>query len=305
MKLFSGTSNEQLSKNVSTLLNIPLAQAEVVRFENSEVRIRIVADVKDQVCAVVQSTSNPTDENLIELLFFCDALSRSEAKKVIAIIPYFGYARQNIQHRSGEDVSAHVVVKLLESVGFDEVWTFDLHDEGMQGIFSVPLKPSSAFPLLAQKIKQSVQDDSNIGVVSPDQGGVERARNFSNSFFGSEEEIAVVEKRRDLDHIHESKAVDLYGDVSEKTVILVDDIVNSGGTLLNAAELCLQKGAKRVLAAVVHHDFGPDTSEKIQLSSIEKFFTTDTIFLKDNQKFPKLEELSIAPLIAEELKKIF
>ncbi len=305
VKLFSGTNSLDLSKKVAKLLSLPLAKAEVIRFENSETRVRIVDSVKDQVCAVIQTTSNPTDASIMELLFFCDALKRSEAKKVIAVIPYFGYARQNIQHREGEDVSAHIVIKLLESVGFDEIWTFDLHDEGTQGIFSVPLKHFSALPLLAKTVKTSLKNDSKAVIASPDQGGVERARKFSEAFFDSKDaELVVVEKKRDLEHIHKSKAVSIYGDVKNKTVIIVDDIVTLGGTLLNATQLCLENGAKNIIAAIVHHDFAGEVWKRIQDSPIEKFFTTDSIILVEEQKFPKLEEVSLASLIAEELKKI-
>lgn len=305
VKLFSGTNSFDLAEKVAKLSNISLAKAEIIRFENSEARVRIIDNVKDQVCAVVQTTSNPTDASIMELLFFCDALKRSEAKKVIAIIPYFGYARQNIQHREGEDVSAHIIIKLLESVGFDEIWTFDLHDEGTQGIFSVPLKHFSALPLLAETVKIYLKNTDDVVTASPDQGGVERGRIFSEAFSGSKnEELVVIEKKRDLEHIHKSKAISIYGDVKNKTVILVDDIVTLGGTLLNAVKLCLENGAKRIVAAVIHHDFASDVCQRLQDSQIEKFFTTDSIFLPKEQKFPKLEEVSIASFIAEELKKI-
>ncbi len=305
IKLFSGTNSTYLAQKVAKLADIALAEAEVIRFENSEVRVRIIEKVKDQVCAVLQTTSNPTDTNIMELLFFCDALKRSQAKKVVAIIPYFGYARQNIQHREGEDVSAHVIVKVLESVGFDEVWTVDLHDEGTQGIFSIPLKHLSALPLLADSVKKYLQTTDGMVVASPDQGGVDRGRVFAEALLGNKNaELVVVEKKRDLEHIHKSKAISIYGEVKDKTVVLVDDIVTLGGTLLNAAELCLEKGAKKIVAAVTHHDFAGDVEKRIQSSRIEKFFTTDTILLKDGQKFPKLEEISIAPLITEQLKRL-
>ena len=305
IKLFSGTNSAYLAQKVAKLADIALAEAEVIRFENSEARVRIIEKVKDQVCAVLQTTSNPTDANILELLFFCDALKRSQSKRVIAIIPYFGYARQNIQHRDGEDVSAHVIIKLLESVGFDEVWTVDLHDEASQGIFSVPLKHLSALPLLADRVRKYLQTTDDVVVASPDQGGVERSRAFIKFFFGDEKrELVVIEKKRDLQQIHKSEAISIYGNVKEKTVILVDDIVTLGGTLINAAELCLKNGAKRIIAAVTHHDFAGNGWQKIQNSQIEKFFTTDTILLKDEQKFPKLEEVSVASLLAEELKKI-
>lgn len=304
-KLFSGTSHLSLTQEVSKLLNIVIAKSEVVRFENSEIRVRISEDVKNTPCVLVQSTSNPTDTHLMELFFFSDALRRQEAKKVIAIIPYFGYARQDIQHRSGECVSANVVIRFLEAIGLYKVYVVNLHDEATEGVFSIPFKNIDAFPILASEIKRylgNVTTDT-VSVVSPDHGGVERARKFSDVLFGHQNHsIAVVEKKRDLQHIHESKALDLYGDVKGKTAILVDDMITSGGTLIHAAQLCLDRGAKQVMAAVVHHDFGPETPQLIQNSAILRFFTTNTISLKENQKFEKLHEVSTASLIADELK---
>lgn len=311
-KLFSGTSNPKLATSVSHLLNLPLAASEVVRFENSEIRVRVHEDVKNNTCVLIQSTSNPTDTHLMELFFFCDALRRQEAKKVIGIIPYFGYARQDVQHRPGECVSVNVIIKFLESIGFYKIYTVNLHDEATEGVFSIPFKNINAFPVLASEIKKYLADltgstdlTDSTAVVSPDHGGVERARKFSDVLFGHQNHtISVVEKKRDLEHIHESVALDLYGDVRGKVAILVDDMITSGGTLIHAAQLCLDRGATKVLATVVHHDFAPDTAQKLQSSSVERFFMTDTIALKEDQKFEKLHEVSIAPLLAEELKHL-
>lgn len=311
-KLFSGTSNPSLSNEVSKLLGVPLASNEVVRFENSEIRVRIKEDVRHNPCVLIQSTSNPTDTHLMELFFFSDALRRQEAKKVIAVVPYFGYARQDVQHRTGECVSANVVIRFLEAIGLAKVYTINLHDEATEGVFSIPFKNIDAFPLLAKEIHKFLTNSTDstnltglVSVVSPDHGGVERARKFSDELFGHQNHtIAVVEKKRDLQHIHLSKALDLYGDVKGKTAILVDDMITSGGTIVHAAQLCLERGAKQVLAAVIHHDFGPEAPSLLQTSSITRFFTTNTIALKNDQRFEKLHEVSVAPLIAEELKHL-
>lgn len=306
LKLFSGSSNPKLSNEVSKLLKIPLAKAEVVRFGNSEVKVTIQDVVKNQTCFVIQSISNPTDTHLMEFFFFCDALRRQEARKVIGITPYFGYARQDIQHRPGECVSANVIIRFFESIGFSKIYTVDIHDEATEGVFSIPYKNLSALPLLADQIKKYLSDSAypaeSVAIVSPDQGGVERARHFGEHFFGKTPfNLSVIEKKRDLDHIHHSRALDFYGDVEGKTVILVDDLVTSGGTLLNATDLCLKRGAKRVLAAIVHHDFTPKAPKKLQDSKLDKFFSTNSIELKKDQKFAKLQEASIANLIAKEL----
>lgn len=303
-KIFSGSANPALSFEVAKLLNTQLAKSKVIRFGNSEVKVQVEESVKEQICFVIQPTANPTDTHLMELFFFCDALKRQEAKKVIAIIPYFGYARQNIQHQPGESVSANVVVRFLETVGFSEVWTIDLHDEATEGIFSIPFKNISALPLLASKIKEEFNNNlSNVVVVSPDQGGVERSRKFADNFYDKKGiATAIVEKKRDLGKIHESKTVELFGDVKGKVVVIVDDIVTSSGTLINAANLCLEKGAKKVYAAIVHHDFTIDASQKIQDSKIEKFFTTNTIYLHENQRFQKMYVVSIARLLSSGIK---
>lgn len=305
IKIFTGGTNPNLAKEVSQLLNLPLGEAEITRFDNSETKITIKEDVADKLCIVIQPTANPTDTSLMELFYFCDALKRGEAKKVIAFIPYFGYARQNIQHRPGECVSANVVIRFLEAIGFDKIYTIDLHDEATEGVFSIPFKNLSALPLLAKKIKDELKDKINqVMVTSPDQGGIERARKFAQEFFGKTTSIAVIEKRRNLNQPHQSEALALYGDIKNKIVILVDDIVTSGKTLVNAANLCLQHQAEKVFAAIVHHDFSPNAKKILVGASIEKIYTTNTIYLKSEQRFDKLIEVSVAPLIAAEIKKI-
>jgi len=302
IKLFSGTANPKLSQEVAKLLNLALAKAEVTRFHNSEVRVHIQDEVKNQTCVIIQPTANPTDTNLMELFFFCDALRRQEAKKVVGVIPYFGYARQDVQHRPGECVSANVIIRFIESIGFDKIYTIDLHDEATEGVFSIPFKNLSAFPFLAEKVKKYLGSDSVV-IVSPDQGGIERARKFGQYFFGKTDfDLSVIEKKRDLTHIHRSEAMALYGNVKNKTVVLVDDLTTSGTTLINAAELCLKQGAKKVIVSVVHHDFSPDAENKLQKSKIEKFFSTNTITL--NKNFPKLDIVSVAPLIKNTLESL-
>lgn len=306
LKLFSGTANPGLSQEIADKLDLPLSNVEIVRFENSEVRVRVQEDVKNDTCVLIQSVSNPTDTNLMELFLLCDALRREEAKKVIGIIPYFGYARQNIQHRDGECVSVNVIIRIMESIGFHKIFALDMHDEATAGVFSIPFKNLSTFPSLAESVKDYLQLESpsaeDIAIVSPDQGGIERARKFGQTFFGSEHfHLAVTEKKRDMSQIHKSKALDLYGDVKDKTVVIVDDIATSAGTLIHAAELCEKNGAKRVIAAVTHHDFSTKAPDIIQNSPLEVFFTTNTIKLNPEFEFPKLKEISVASLISKEL----
>lgn len=309
-KIFSGTANIPLSEEVVKILNLPLSKSEIVRFDNSEVRVTIKERVKDYTCFVIQSTSNPTDTHLMELFFFADALKRNGAKEIVAIIPYFGYARQNREHSPGEAVSVNVIIRFLESIGFNAVYTVNLHDEATEGIFSIKFKNINALNLLSKKIKDYLlKNNSNhkkIAIVSPDQGGVERAQLFAENFFHSHSvDIVVIEKKRYLEKIHQSKALNLYGDVEDKICIIVDDIITSGGTLINAANLCLKKGAKKVVATIIHHDLSPKAVKTLNDPNlpIEKIFTTNSILLKpEEKKISCLQEISIADLIAEEIK---
>ncbi|OGK38971.1 hypothetical protein A3F34_01015 [Candidatus Roizmanbacteria bacterium RIFCSPHIGHO2_12_FULL_44_10] len=311
MKLFSGTSNPDLSNQVAKALGMKLSNAEVIRFGNSEVRVRIEDDVKNEICVVIQSTSNPTDTNLMELFFFCDALKRQEARKVVGVIPWFGYARQDIQHRQGECVSANVVIRFLKAVGFDKIYTVDLHNEATGGAFSTPFKNLFATPLLAVDVKKYLEKKGikpltpdNVAILIPDQGAITQGRLFGESFFGTSDfSLAVVEKKRDIDVLNKVEPFGLYGDVKDKYVIIVDDMIVSGGTLISAVDFLLSEHkVKGVYGAMTHHDFALNAQEKLQKSQLERIFTTNTIALKENQSFPKLQEISIAPMLAEELK---
>jgi len=309
IKVFSGRGNMPLAQKVAEKLGSPLSKAELVTFKNSECRVRIEESVKQDTCVVIQSTAKPTNDSLMELFFFCDALHRQEAARVVGFIPYFGYARQNIMHRVGECVSANVIIRFLETIGFYKIYTFDLHDEATEGVFSIPFKNVSAMPLLANNIRSYLKETTpsmdKYAIVSPDQGGIERARKFGTYFFEHDQfSIDVVEKKRDQNVLHHTTALNLYGDVEGKTAILVDDIMTSGRTMMNAVELCLTRGAIRVLIAVVHHEFSTETIDKINQSRVERVFSTDTIVLPQESKFEKLEELSVASIIADEIQTL-
>jgi len=305
IKLFSGSANIKLSTEISSFLKIPLSKAQIIHFANSEVKVRIEEKVKDATCFVIQPTSNPTDTHLMELLFFADALKRNGANKMIAVIPYFGYARQNREHLPGESVSVNVVIRILEYVGYNAIFTVTLHDEATEGIFSVTFKNIDGFIPLSETVKTYLKKNyphDKIIIVSPDQGGVERAQIFADRFFNQKNmEIAVIEKKRNLNSIHQSKALNLFGNVKNKIAIIVDDVITSGGTLVHAAQLCLKKGAKKVVAAVVHPDFSAETKDVLEKSQLEKIFVTNTITIKD--KISKVEAISCAPIIAQTIKK--
>lgn len=308
MKFFSGTANVRLSELVAKKFGTVLSSVEVVRFENSEVRVTVQEEVKGETCVIIQPIANPSDTNLMELLLMCDALRREEAKKVIGIIPYFGYARQNIQHRAGECVSANVIIRFMESIGFHKIFTMDIHDEATAGVFTIPFKDISTLPALAKAIKKDLAISEPLieefAIVSPDQGGIERARKFGVSFFGHNDfHMAVTEKKRDSNRIHKSIALDLYGDVKNKIVVIVDDIATSAGTLVHSAELCKKHGAKKMIAAICHRDLSPKAPSRIMESSIDSFYTTNTVSLTDAITFNKMVEVDISHEVFDHLNE--
>lgn len=303
--VFGGTSSPHLSGQFALLNGWTLGKSKVTRFANSEIKVAIEQDVHDIDCYVVMSTSNPTDTHIIELAFTIDALRRSGAGEITCVVPYFGYARQNIQHLPGECVSAHVIINLLESLKVNKVIVVELHDEGTAGVFSIPFTSLSALPYLANfvydDLKLSEALESTYAVASPDQGGIERARKFADVFYKSLKgfELITVEKKRNLANIHDSKAVELYGNVQGKDVILVDDIATSGGTIMHAADLCIEKGATAVYAVVVHPDFGIGIPAKIQASKLSTFYTTNSIekTIEDLTKYPKIKVVNVSSIL--------
>ena len=281
--IFSGSSSPKLCQEIARKNDFILGKLVKQDFANSEIKVRVETDVKDRDTLVVQALSNPTNDNLVELLFTVDALRRERAKSVTLIIPYFGYARQNIQHTKGECVSMNVVVRMLESLKVDKVITLDIHDEASAGIFNIPFSNISALPLLAKNIYKfnnlDKTTETQFVIGTPDQGGVERARFFANNFYQHHKnmETIVVEKKRDLSKVHVSTAVEIFGNVKNKKVLLVDDIATSGSTIINAANMCLENGALEVSAAIVHPDFALGVAEKLGSSNLTNFFTTNSI----------------------------
>lgn len=310
MKVFLGSAHPKLGEEVLKELGMQASKCEVVRFTNSEVKVTIQEKVEGEHCVVIQPTSNPTDTNIMELIFFADALRREGASQVTAIIPYFGYAKQNFQHRRGECVSVEVVIKMLETIGIDKIVTFDIHDEGTKGIFTIPFHHLTAFEVLASEVKKYLPSDlkvnsENIVVVSPDQGGVERAREFSKILLDDDSaQIAVVEKHRDPDQMNKIVPVGFYGEVKGKVAVIVDDMIVSGGTMLPAIDLCWQRGARSVFIAVTHHDFSFDAPQKLSGAKYSKLISSNTIPLSPDLKLPAFVEVSIASLIADEIKNI-
>ncbi len=306
MKLFSGSCHPSLAREIAEELGISLSEVVVTRFGNSEVKVGIKEDVRSEVCVVVQPTSSPTDTHLMEFLFFADALRRSEARAIIGVVPYFGYAKQNFQHIPGENVSAQMVIQFMEIAGYDKIITFDLHDEATAGIFRIPFANISAMPYLAEKVRDDLHSQGintdDVVVVSPDQGGVEKVRLFARHFYDRPTPIAMIEKSRDQNIPHKAQPVDLYGDVSGKVALIVDDMVVSGSTLAPAVNITLAKGARKVYSAIIHHDFIDGSIDTIESASLKAFYTTNSIPLQATERLTGMKEFSLAPLIVRALQ---
>lgn len=296
--IFSGNSNLPLAQELTSELGTSLNKAEIIRFADSECRVRLEEEVEEKDVFVIQSLSNPVDENLMELLLLGDAAKRGEARKVIAVLPYHGYARQDRVHREGECLSAHVVAKLIESVGFDKLITVELHNEAILGFFEIPvvhISGLSVFRSEVEKIKNEVV------VITPDAGALKRAQRFAESM---DLPLALIEKKRDLNTAHKILSMKVVGDVKDKVAIIVDDVIVTGGTLVNAAYLLKEKGVKQVIAVATHADFVGGADKILQDSPIDRVWVTDTIQIPEEKKFAKLSVFPLASTIAAAMKKM-
>jgi len=307
MKLFSGSSNVPLAEGIAKELGISLSDSKITHFSNSETKVQILEDVRDEICVVVQTTSNPTDTHLMELFLFCDALRRQEARKVIGIIPFFGYARQDMQHFEGESVSAHMVIRFLETVGFSKIYTIDLHNEATSAVFSIPFKNMTGMRVLAQytakHFKEKGIDLKDVSLLIPDQGGIEQGRFFGEELFGNNEfPMAVIEKKRTGETV---QSFGIHGDIKGKHVVVVDDMIVTGGTIISAVESLKKSYTIESLTVVAtHHDFVKGAPEKLQSSIIDTIIASNSIQLNPSITLPKLQEVSLAPLIADELRHL-
>ena len=299
MKILSGTSNNKLSKDISKKLKSKLVNTNIKRFADGEIYIEINENIRGNSVFVIQSTSTPANDNLMELLLCLDALKRSSAKSITAVIPYFGYARQDRKVVPRTSISAKVVSNLISMAGANRVVTVDLHAGQIQGFFDIPVDNLFTTPLFARFIKKSFKNKKLI-CVSPDVGGVQRTRGLATKL---KTDLAIIDKRRPKPG--KSQVMNLIGDVRGKTCLIVDDIIDSGGTIVNAAEVLKRKGATEIYVFITHGVLSGDASRKIKDSKIKKLFITDTI---DNSKKiknnNKIEVLSISSLMAEAIKRI-
>ena len=299
MKVLAGTSNSRLCKDVARQLKLKLVNSNIKRFADGEVYIEINENIRGNSIFVVQSTSNPANDNLMELLICIDALRRSSAKNITAVIPYFGYARQDRKVVPRTAISAKLVSNLITNAGANRILSVDLHAGQIQGFFDIPVDNLFATPIFARHIKKKLSLN-NLVCVAPDVGGVERTRALSRKINVG---IAIIDKRRPAPG--KSEVMNIVGNVKNKTCVIVDDIIDSGGTIVNAAKALKDKGAKEVHVYITHAVLSGLAVEKIEKSNIKKLVTTDTIDnSKKIKKSKKIEIISIAPMISEAMKRI-
>ena len=294
IKLVAGNSNRPLAEAIAAYLSLPLARAQVRRFADMEVFVEIQENVRGEDVFIIQSTSFPTNDHLMELLIIADALRRSSAKRITAVIPYFGYARQDRRASGRTPISAKLVANLITHAGVDRVMTLDLHAGQIQGFFDIPTDNLFAQPSMVADIKERM-DLSNIVVVSPDVGGVVRARALAKRI---DAQLAIVDKRRERPG--ESEVMNVIGEVEGKSCILVDDIVDSGGTLCNAADALLEKGAREVYAYISHGVLSGGAVARITASKLKELVITDSIQPTEAVRVARnIRVISVATLLGE------
>ena len=296
--VFSGRANKQLTEEICNYMDVPLGKTVIRDFSDEEIYVRIEENVRGGDVFVVQSTCFPGNTNLMELLIMIDALRRSSAKRITAVIPYYGYARQDRKNEPRVPITSKLVADLVVTAGADRVLTVDLHAGQIQGFFNIPVDHLFAINVLIDYIKD--QKLENLIVISPDAGGVERARAYAKRLNTS---LAIIDKRRDIPN--EAKAMNIIGDVREKIAIIVDDMIDTAGTLMEATDALLGAGAKEVHACCSHPVLSGPAGDRIASSPIKSVVTTNTIPLSGQlKKNPKIKVLSVASLLGEAILRI-
>ena len=300
MKILSGNSNRPLAEAISACLNTPLTKAAIRRFSDLEVFVELLENVRGEDVFIIQSTSYPANDNLMELLVSIDALRRGSAQRITAVIPYYGYARQDRKTGPRTPISAKLVANLVTTAGADRVLTMDLHAGQIQGFFDVPTDNLFAAPVFLKDIQENRADGEELVIVSPDVGGVVRARAIAKRLGA---ELAIIDKRREKAGV--SEVMHIIGDVKDRRCILVDDIVDSAGTLCNAADALMQDGAKAVQAYTTHGVLSGGAVARVSASPLESLVTTDSIQATEAMRVAhNIRQITIAPLLAEAILRI-
>ena len=299
MKLVSGNSNRLLAENIAKYLETPLADCTVKKFSDKEIFIEMNENCRGEDVFIIQSTSFPANDNLMELLILIDTLKRASAKRITAVIPYYGYARQDRKPGPSTPITAKLVANLIVKSGADRVLSMDLHAGQIQGFFDIPTDNLFAAPVLTSDIKEKI-GSNNPMIVSPDVGGVVRARLIASRI---NSDLAIVDKRREK--AGESEVMNIIGDVKDRSCFMVDDIVDSAGTLCNAADALINSGAKEVYAHVTHGVLSGEATKRVNDSALTKLVVTDTIQeTVDVEKSNKIETISVVHLLGEAIKRI-
>jgi ribose-phosphate pyrophosphokinase len=298
LKLFALNSNMKLAKQIAETMGIELGKCSVSRFSDGEIQINIEESIRGDDVFVIQSTSVPVNEHLMELLIMIDALKRASARTINIVMPYYGYARQDRKARSREPITAKLVANLLETAGASRVITLDLHAPQIQGFFDIPIDHLMGVPILADYFKSKQLDD--VVIVSPDHGGVTRARKLADRLKAP---LAIIDKRRPRPNAVE--VMNIIGQVKGKTAILIDDIIDTAGTITLGANALVENGAKEVYACCTHPVLSGPAIERIQNSKIKELVVTNSIALPKEKKIDKIVELSVAPLIAEAITRVY
>ena len=299
--IFAGNSNRKLADSIVKNLNRGLGSMKLGKFSDGEVAIEINENVRGKDTFIIQSTNNPAEVNLFELVLMADALKRASAQSITAIIPYFGYARQDRRVRSARvPISARVVANMLEGVGVSRVITMDMHSEQIQGFFSIPVDNIYASNIMCQRIADEFNPDE-LQVVSPDTGGVIRARSVAKTL--KVQDLAIIDKRRE--RANESEVINVIGEVENKVCIVPDDLIDTAGTICNGANALKNKGAKKIIAFITHAVLSGDAIENINNSEIDSLIVSNTIDIDDKlKKCPKIDVFDISPVLSESIKRI-
>ena len=299
VKIFAGSSSKKLSEKIAKYLEIELTSLQIIKFADGETFVKSNESVRGDKVFIVQSTSNPVNESIMELLIFIDALRRSSAKEIVAVIPYYGYARQDRKASPREPITSKLVANLLTVAGATRVVTMDLHARQIQGFFDIPVDHMEALPILAKHfIKYGFSPEETV-VVSPDVGGVKRARSLAKWLHTP---LAIIDKRRAKANV--SEVMNIIGDVKGKKAILIDDMIDTAGTICNAAAALKEKGAIEVYGCATHAIFSGPAVERLKESAFSEIVVTDTVELPEDKIFDKLRVLSTSKMFAETIKRV-
>ncbi len=300
IKIFAGNSNKDLAEEIAEKIGLPLGIATVGKFSDGESAINIGEVVRGSDVFVIQSTCSPVNDNLVELLIMIDALKRASAGRITAVMPYFGYARQDRKAKARDPISAKLVANLITVAGADRVLTMDLHTPQLQGFFDIPVDHMIGVPVMAGYFQEKFPSNEDVVAVSPDVGSVTRTRKFAEWL---DIPIAIIDKRRPKANV--SEIMNVVGDVNKKRVILIDDLIDTGGTIVNAARALTEMGAKEVFACCTHGVLSGQACERIENSCIKELVTLNTIPLPKDKPVGKIRSLSVAAIFAEAIERIY